>query len=142
MKHLANLILVAVALIAQSTLASVFLNKATVTLKPGTAPRYFAAATQFKVLEKTRKEPGNIKYKLIYNYSQPNTVVFDEIWKSKQDLDLHLQTPHMVAFFQSINFDPAHYDIKLENGAVIFTPKIGNMNYVIAKLILEGREKH
>lgn len=141
MKIFAKLIMVTGVLVAQASLASVFLNKATVVLKPGTAAKYFAAAKEFKIVSETRREPGNIQYKLVYNQTRPNIVVFEEVWKSKQDLDLHLQTQHMGAFFKSINFDPSLYDISVNNGVVTFTPKMGNLNYVIEKLVLDGKEQ-
>lgn len=135
------LVLVLSLLVAQFSVASVYFNQATVILKMGQEARYFAAANQFDILKLTRKEPGNISYVLKRDHLNPRLVVFHEIWKTKADLDAHLQTPHMGAFFKSINFDPALYNINVVNSAVIFTPKTGLNNYVIEVLKLEGQEK-
>jgi quinol monooxygenase YgiN len=129
-------------LVGQFSMASVYLNKATVILKAGQQARYFAAADQFDILKETRKEPGNLAYVLKRDRMNARLVIFTEIWKTKADLDAHLQTPHMANFFKSINFDPALYDIAVSGNAVTFTPKSGFYNYVIEMLKLEGTEKH
>tara|TARA_B110001454_G_scaffold219099_1_gene249909 strand:+ start:15794 stop:16210 length:417 start_codon:yes stop_codon:yes gene_type:complete len=128
-------------LVGQFSMASVYLNKATVVLKEGTQDRYFAAAKQFDILTQTRKEPGNLQYILKTDRLKPRLVIFHEIWKTKADLDAHLQTPHMAGFFKSINFDPALYNITVKGNAVTFTPKAILLNYVIEMLVLEGVEK-
>lgn len=97
-------------------------------LKSGQEARYFAAVNQFDILKR--------------NWFTPRHVVFQEIWKSKADLDAHLQTPHMVNFFKSINFDPSLYTVLANGNTVVFTPKPGFSNYVIEMLKLEGFEKH
>ena len=136
------LILVIGLFVAQFSFASVYLNKATVVLKAGQEARYFAAANQFDIIKLTRKEPGNIAYTLKRSHSNPRVVVFNEVWKTKADLDLHLQTPHMAAFFKSINFDPALYVITPIPTGIVFIPKAGFYNYVIEELKLEGKEPY
>jgi len=135
------LVLVISMFVAQFSIASVYLNKATVVLKSGQEARYFAAANQFDIIKLTRQEPGNIAYVLKRSHSNQRLVVFNEIWKTKADLDFHLQTPHMGAFFKSINFDPALYVITPIPTGIVFTPKAGFHNYVIEMLKLEGQEK-
>lgn len=136
-----QLFLVLGLLVGQFSMASVYLNKATVILKEGTQARYFAAAKQFDILSETRKEPGNLQYLLKTDRLNPRLVIFNEIWKTKADLDAHLATPHMANFFKSINFDPALYNITVKGNAVTFVPKAGFYNYVIEMLKLEGSEK-
>lgn len=127
--------------VGQFSFASVYLNKATVILKYGQENRYFAAARQFDIIQLTRKESGNIAYVLQTDKLNPRRVYFHEIWKTKADLDAHLQTPHMASFFKSINFDPSLYNIVATDTSVTFTPKVGFYNYVIEMLKLEGSQK-
>jgi quinol monooxygenase YgiN len=141
MKRVSKIILMMGLLLSQFSFASVFLNTATVLLKAGQEGRYFAAAKQFDIINLTRKEPGNYVYKLHVDRYNPRVVVFNEVWKSKADLDAHLQTAHMTAFFKSINFDPSLYVITVKDNTVTFTPKPGFYNYVIQVLKLEGLEK-
>lgn len=143
MKMLSKGLIVLGIFISQLSLASVYYNTATVLIKSGQQSRYFSAAQKANVIYETRKEPGNILYMLTTNPLNSRQVIFKEIWKTKADLDAHLGTPHMAAFFKSINFDPAQYNISVTgNGAsVVFTPKVGNLNYVIEMLKLEGYEQ-
>lgn len=140
MKALTKIFFIIGLLISQVSLAGIYYNTATVVLKMGTEARYFAAAKQFNVIQETRREPGNISYDLVISNVNPRVVVFHEKWKSKADLDLHLGLPHMASFFQSINFDPALYDIVAAGNKVTFTPKSNFNRYVIESLTLEGRE--
>jgi quinol monooxygenase YgiN len=50
------------------------------------------------LVEPTRKEAGCVQYDLHQSTSQPERFVFYENWRSRDSLDRHLQTPHMVAF--------------------------------------------
>lgn len=49
-----------------------------------------------------------------------------------------MATPHMVAFFKAIHFDPAQYVITPGKGGVTFTAKPELVNAVIEVLVLEG----
>jgi quinol monooxygenase YgiN len=49
------------------------------------------------LIEPTRKEEGCISYELYQDISNPGKFTFIEEWQSKEHLDLHLQTTHMVA---------------------------------------------
>lgn len=42
----------------------------------------------------TRSEPGCINYDLHQAADDPGTFMFYENWKSKEDLDKHLERPH------------------------------------------------
>lgn len=138
MKGLVKLILVSGFVFAHASLASVYYNTATVTLKAGKEKRYYDAAVQHNVVIETVKEAGNLGYTLLPNRKNLKEVVFKEIWKSKADLDAHLGAPHMVAFFKSVNFDPALYDIAPQGSALVFTAKPSSKNIVIEKLVLDG----
>lgn len=45
----------------------------------------------------TRSEPGCLRYDL---YQQPGQFLFIEQWRSAEDLERHLQQPHIQAFIQ------------------------------------------
>ncbi len=117
---------------------AIFHNTATVKIKDGEIDKYFSAASESNIFKLTRKEPGNISYLAYQSVETPNLVIFNELWKSKEALDKHLATPHMIRFFTAINFNPALYDIKSEGTKLIFTPKSNFADYVIAELILDG----
>jgi quinol monooxygenase YgiN len=46
-------------------------------------------------IEPTRKEAGCIGYDLHQAIDNPATFIFLESWKSKEDLDQHLQMPYL-----------------------------------------------
>ncbi len=47
------------------------------------------------MIEPTRAEPGCIKYDLHVSNDDEAQFMFYEIWRSKEDLDLHIETPHL-----------------------------------------------
>lgn len=49
------------------------------------------------LIEPTRKEEGCISYDLYQDTTNPGIFTFIENWKSKEHLDVHLKTPHLVA---------------------------------------------
>ena len=49
------------------------------------------------LIEPTRKEEGCISYDLYQDITNPGKFTFLENWKSKEHLDVHLKTPHLVA---------------------------------------------
>lgn len=49
------------------------------------------------LIEPTRKEDGCISYELYQDISNPGKFIFIETWQSKEHLDVHLKTPHLVA---------------------------------------------
>lgn len=49
------------------------------------------------LIEPTRKEEGCISYDLYQDTTNPGKFTFLENWKSKEHLDVHLKTPHLVA---------------------------------------------
>ena len=51
-----------------------------------------------KLVEPTRAEEGCIQYDLHEGSSEPGRFVFYENWRSREDLDRHLKTPHLTAF--------------------------------------------
>lgn len=49
------------------------------------------------LIEPTRKEDGCISYELYQDTSNPGKFTFIENWQSQEHLDVHLNTPHLVA---------------------------------------------
>jgi quinol monooxygenase YgiN len=49
------------------------------------------------LIEPTRKETGCIRYELYQDTAVPGRFTFIEEWQSKEHLDVHLKTPHLVA---------------------------------------------
>jgi quinol monooxygenase YgiN len=49
------------------------------------------------LIEPTRKEKGCISYELYQDNSNPGTFSFIEEWESRELLDIHLKSPHLVA---------------------------------------------
>ena len=49
------------------------------------------------LIDPTRKEEGCISYDLYQDTSNPGRFTFIEEWQSKEHLDVHLKTPHLVA---------------------------------------------
>ena len=68
----------------------------TVTLKPGMADAFAAAAAP--CLVGTRMEEGNISYDLHRREGAPDTVVFIERWESRDHLTAHFTAPHMLTY--------------------------------------------
>lgn len=50
------------------------------------------------LIESTRSEPGCINYDLHQAMDDPSVFMFYENWRSKEDLDRHLETPHLKAW--------------------------------------------
>lgn len=48
----------------------------------------------------TREEEGALEYHFHEDAADPNTFAFYEVWRSKEDLDRHLELPHMRAFWE------------------------------------------
>jgi quinol monooxygenase YgiN len=46
----------------------------------------------------TRKEKGCIQYKLLRSIDDPAVFIFDEIWESKELLNIHLNNDHLVGW--------------------------------------------
>ena len=69
---------------------------ATLTIKPGTRDAVIAAAKP--CIEATRQEPGCVRYDLNADVTNENQLVFVEQWKTREDVDLHLKTPHVAAW--------------------------------------------
>lgn len=126
--------------VAESLPAKLFHNTATVTIKAGQEERYTKAVTQFQIMKKTRAEKGNISYIAYQDTQNKNTVIFNELWKDGASVGAHLQSSHMAAFFNAINFNPALYDIVVAGNVTTFTLKDSNTDSAIQKLILDGFE--
>jgi len=51
-----------------------------------------------KMVEPSRKDAGSVQYNLHQATDDPRRFVFYENWASREALDKHLQTPHLVHF--------------------------------------------
>jgi quinol monooxygenase YgiN len=72
---------------------------AIITAKPGSEDEVKGG---LEVLaEATRTEPGCITYYLHGSEADPAVFVTVESWKSKEDLDGHLKTPHLKAALEA-----------------------------------------
>lgn len=56
-----------------------------------------------RLIEPTRKEAGCISYELYQDSTNPGKFTFIEHWKSKEHLDIHMKTPHLVAAGESFS---------------------------------------
>jgi quinol monooxygenase YgiN len=54
------------------------------------------------LIEPTRKEDGYVQYDLHVHSSDPGRFLFYENWTSKEHLDRHLATPHLVKFLSMV----------------------------------------
>lgn len=52
----------------------------------------------FALIEPTRSELGCINYDLHQAVDDPSVFMFYENWRSKEDLDKHLETPYLRAW--------------------------------------------
>jgi quinol monooxygenase YgiN len=50
------------------------------------------------LIDPTREESGCIEYTMHQSSDDPSLFMFYEIWASKNDLDDHLQKPHLAEF--------------------------------------------
>jgi quinol monooxygenase YgiN len=62
--------------------------------KPGSEHELLAALTG--LVEPTRAEDGNLGYDLFTSNVDPTTFVTIEEWRSQDDLDAHMKTPHIT----------------------------------------------
>jgi quinol monooxygenase YgiN len=61
--------------------------------KPGSEKLVGAALEA--LVEPTRAEPGCTSYELLVSAADPTTFITIETWRSKDELDAHLETPHV-----------------------------------------------
>jgi len=64
--------------------------------KPGKEEELRAALLQ--LIEPTRAEGGCLNYDLHRAVEDPASFLFHENWRSKEDLDAHLNKPHLKEF--------------------------------------------
>ncbi len=72
----------------------------TAQLKPGTRGKCLAPA--LVCIEASRKDAGCIAYDLNLSVSDPDRMVFIEVWESRAALDAHFQTDHFRAWRAAI----------------------------------------
>ncbi len=69
-------------------------------LKPGTRDKCLAPARA--CIEASRRDPGCIAYDLNFSVTDPDRMVFVEVWESKAALDAHFKTAHFLAWRAAI----------------------------------------
>ncbi len=72
----------------------------TARLKPGTRDLCLAPARA--VIEASRKEPGCVAYDLHFSVTDPDKMVFVEVWQDRAALDEHFTTAHFKAWRAAI----------------------------------------
>jgi quinol monooxygenase YgiN len=72
------------------------------TLSLDPAKRELAIAAMRELMVETRKEPGCISYSFLADLENPGDFRVFEEWKSQQDLDAHIKTPHMARFQKAV----------------------------------------
>lgn len=76
----------------------------TYTTKPGKRTAFLNALTQLGVVEKSKQEPGNIRYDYYYPVDAEDQQLLVEIWEDEEALAFHAQTEHYQQL-QSIKGD-------------------------------------
>lgn len=76
----------------------------TYTTKPGKRTAFLNALTQLGVVEKSKQEPGNIRYDYFYPVDSEDQLLLVEIWEDEEALAFHAQTEHYQQL-QSIKGD-------------------------------------
>lgn len=56
-----------------------------------------------KVVDATRKEPGNVSYELFEDINNPLNFTFVEVWKSPTAIEEHSNSAHFQEFAKSID---------------------------------------
>ncbi len=50
------------------------------------------------LIEPTRREQGNINYDMLVSNEDPGVFIFYENWRTKEEWDRHMKSPHLEAF--------------------------------------------
>ena len=84
-------------------------------LKPGMAEK--AAAEARKVVAGTIKEDGCLQYDFHLSVTDPTRLVAVERWSSREALDAHNRTPHLLAWREALK------EFVVERNIQIITPE-------------------
>ncbi len=91
---------------------------AVIKAKPGSEAVLQQALTA--LTNATRNEEGCVSYELFHSASDPSAFVTVEKWRSQDDLDAHMKTPHVAQALQSagevIAESPAIHPLKSISG--------------------------
>ena len=105
-------------------------------IKPGAEREFLRHAD--KVIEESRKEPGNLYYQLQRAEKEPNMFVFYELFKTDEDLQYHRKAPHLVKFLNDTK--PITLDFKLDTyipeGELEDTKRVSNNDKALKNEIL------
>ncbi|MBI4856257.1 MAG: antibiotic biosynthesis monooxygenase [Acetobacterium woodii] len=66
----------------------------TYTTKLGKRTAFLNALTQLGVVEKSKQEPGNLRYDYYYPIDSEDQLLLVEIWADEEALAFHAQTEH------------------------------------------------
>lgn len=91
---------------------------ATVKVNPGLEKEFKYAAVE--MVEQTRKEGGNISYRLVQSTTNPTEFATIELWKSQADIDEHMKSAHLQKFFGAVGslFAPGYPVVKTYESSV------------------------
>jgi len=72
-----------------------------------------ARAALVKMQDETRKESGCISYGFSIDVGDASCIIIAERWKSMDDLNAHMKTPHMAEFGKAVgSIKPTGMSIK------------------------------
>ena len=75
-----------------------FLLHVTFEVKEGKREELLKKLSELQVAEKTRKEKGNYDYTYFLPVDGRNIVFLTELWESREDQQIHLQSEHIKAW--------------------------------------------
>ena len=61
----------------------------------GSAKKFVEEMISSGLVDRIRKEKGNIKYEYFFPIDEPETVLLIDKWKDEESLDIHHKTPMM-----------------------------------------------
>ncbi len=73
---------------------------ATIPTKPEAADAVRAGLAE--LVAATREEDGCLAYEAFESAAQPGVFVTIESWRSQEDLDAHMKTPHIAKAFETL----------------------------------------
>ena len=82
-----------------------------IVVEPGAADKVADALAEMEA--ETHKEEGCITYAFSVDVANPSIVRISERWNAMEDIEKHMQTPHMAKFMESVAvIAPKSIDIK------------------------------
>lgn len=79
-------------------------------IAPEKQAEYIARVNEAQIVEKTRKEPGNLWYELSVSAGEPGTLYVIERWESRKSLPAHMKSEN----YKNISRLNAEYGVKTD----------------------------